>query len=61
MLSDVRGYYGFTKDFSQAGYFETEQSQQIVRELWPPGPSGSPQAQLTRRGICLTRIVPHQV
>ena len=33
MLSDVRGYYGFTKDFSQAGYFETEQSQQIVREL----------------------------
>ena len=33
MLSDVRSYYGFTKDFSQAGYFETEQSQQIVKEL----------------------------
>jgi len=33
MLSDVRSYYGFTKDFSQAGYFETGQSQQIVKEL----------------------------
>lgn len=33
MLSDVRSYYGFAKDFSQAGYFETEQSQQIVKEL----------------------------
>src|SRR5262245_9212795 len=33
MLSDVRTYYGFDKDFSQAGYFETEHSQQIVREL----------------------------
>ena len=33
MLSDVRSYYGFTKDFSQAGYFETNQSQQIVKEL----------------------------
>jgi len=33
MLSDVRGYYGFTKDFGQAGYFETSQSQQIVKEL----------------------------
>ena len=25
--------YGFTKDFGQAGYFETGQSQQIVKEL----------------------------
>ena len=33
MLSEVRSYYGFIKDFSQAGYFETSQSQQIVKEL----------------------------
>jgi type II secretory pathway predicted ATPase ExeA len=33
MLSDVRSYYGFLRDFSQAGYFETGQSQQIVQEL----------------------------
>jgi type II secretory pathway predicted ATPase ExeA len=33
MLSDVRSYYGFIKDFGQAGYFETGQSQQIVQEL----------------------------
>ena len=33
MLSDVRSYYGFTKEFSQAGYFETGQSQQIAKEL----------------------------
>ena len=33
MLSDVRNYYGFAKDFGQAGYFETEHSEQIVREL----------------------------
>jgi len=33
MLSDVRSHYGFTKDFGQAGYFETDQSQQIVKEL----------------------------
>jgi type II secretory pathway predicted ATPase ExeA len=33
MWSDVRSYYGFAKDFAQAGYFETEQSQQIVKEL----------------------------
>jgi type II secretory pathway predicted ATPase ExeA len=33
MLSDVRSYYGFTKDFGQAGYYETGQSQQIVKEL----------------------------
>ncbi len=33
MLSDVRSYYGFAKDFSQAGYYETGQSQQIVKEL----------------------------
>jgi type II secretory pathway predicted ATPase ExeA len=33
MLSEVRSYYGFTKDFGQAGYFETGQSQQIVKEL----------------------------
>ena len=33
MLSDVRSYYGFVKDFGQAGYFETGQSQQIVQEL----------------------------
>jgi type II secretory pathway predicted ATPase ExeA len=28
-----RSYYGFSKDFYQAGYFETQQSQQIVNEL----------------------------
>ena len=33
MLSDVRNYYGLAKDFGQAGYFETEHSEQIVREL----------------------------
>jgi len=33
MLSDVRSYYGFARDFAQAGYFETAHSQQIVREL----------------------------
>jgi type II secretory pathway predicted ATPase ExeA len=33
MLSDVRSYYGFAKDFGQAGYFETGQSQRIVQEL----------------------------
>jgi hypothetical protein len=33
MLSDVRNYYGLAKDFRQAGYFETEHSEQIVREL----------------------------
>ena len=33
MLSEVRSYYGFSKDFGQAGYFETGQSQQIVKEL----------------------------
>lgn len=33
MLSDVRNYYGLAKDFGQAGYFENEHSEQIVREL----------------------------
>ena len=33
MLSDVRNYYGLSRDFGQAGYFETEHSEQIVREL----------------------------
>lgn len=33
MLSDVRSYYGFSKDFAQAGYFETGPSEQIVKEL----------------------------
>src|SRR5215469_13988017 len=33
MLSDVRNYYGLAKDFGQAGYFETEHCEQIVREL----------------------------
>jgi type II secretory pathway predicted ATPase ExeA len=33
MLSEVRNYYGLVKDFGQAGYFETEHSDQIVREL----------------------------
>ena len=31
MLSDVRNYYGLTKDFGQVGYYETGQSQQIVK------------------------------
>ena len=33
MLSDVRNHYGLAKDFGQAGYFETEHCEQIVREL----------------------------
>jgi type II secretory pathway predicted ATPase ExeA len=33
MLSEVRSYYGFIKDFGQTGYYETSQSQQIVKEL----------------------------
>src|SRR5260370_7433169 len=33
MVSDVRNYYGLARDFGQAGYFETEHSEQIVREL----------------------------
>jgi type II secretory pathway predicted ATPase ExeA len=33
MLSDVRNYYGLMKDFEQVGYYETGQSQQIVKEL----------------------------
>jgi energy-coupling factor transporter ATP-binding protein EcfA2 len=33
MLSDVRNYYGLARDFGQAGYFETEHSEQIVNEL----------------------------
>ena len=33
MLSEVRNYYGLVRDFGQAGYFETEDSEQIVSEL----------------------------
>jgi len=33
MLSEVRNYYGVARDFGQAGYFETEHSEQIVSEL----------------------------
>ena len=33
MLSDVRNYYSLARDFGQAGYFETEHSEQIVSEL----------------------------
>jgi type II secretory pathway predicted ATPase ExeA len=33
MLSEVRSYYGFVKDFSQLGCFEAEQPQQIIKEL----------------------------
>lgn len=33
MLSEIRSYYGFTKDFADAGYFEAENSQQAVKEL----------------------------
>jgi type II secretory pathway predicted ATPase ExeA len=33
MLSEVRTYYGFTKDFTEAGYFEAENAQQAVREV----------------------------
>jgi hypothetical protein len=33
MLSDVRNHYGLARDFGQAGYFETEHSEQIVSEL----------------------------
>jgi hypothetical protein len=33
MRSHTRSYYGFSEDFCQAGYFETEASQRIVKEL----------------------------
>jgi hypothetical protein len=33
MLSDFRNYYGLARDLGQAGYFETEHSEQIVGEL----------------------------
>jgi hypothetical protein len=33
MLSDVRNYYDLARDLGQAGYFETEHSEQIVGEL----------------------------
>jgi type II secretory pathway predicted ATPase ExeA len=33
MLTEVRSYYGFARDFAQAGYFDSEQSQQIAEEL----------------------------
>jgi type II secretory pathway predicted ATPase ExeA len=33
MSSEVRNYYGLARDFGQGGYFETEHSEQIVREL----------------------------
>ena len=33
MLSDVREYYGLVREISQSGYFETAQSQQILKEL----------------------------
>ncbi len=33
MLTDVMYYYGIGKDFQGAGYFETENHQQIVKEL----------------------------
>ena len=33
MLSDVRKYYGLVREIGQSGYFETAQSQQILKEL----------------------------
>lgn len=33
MLSEVMNYYGLARDFGQAGYFETEQSRQVLKEL----------------------------
>jgi len=33
MLSEVMSYYGLTRDFQGAGYFETENHQQIIKEL----------------------------
>jgi type II secretory pathway predicted ATPase ExeA len=33
MLSEVMIYYGLARDFGQAGYFETEQSRQLLKEL----------------------------
>jgi type II secretory pathway predicted ATPase ExeA len=33
MLSDVKEYYGLTRDLGQSGYFETTQSQQSFKEL----------------------------
>ena len=33
MLSDVMSYYGLSRDFQGAGYFETENHQQIIKEL----------------------------
>jgi type II secretory pathway predicted ATPase ExeA len=33
MLSDVMDYYGLTRNFQGAGYFETEHHQQLLKEL----------------------------
>jgi len=33
MLSDVKEYYGLTRDLGKSGYFETAQSQQTFKEL----------------------------
>jgi len=33
MLSDVMEYYGLTRDFHRAGYFETDHHKQIFKEL----------------------------
>ena len=33
MLSEVMIYYGLARDFGQAGYFETDQSRQLLKEL----------------------------
>lgn len=33
MLSDVMGYFGLNCEFDQAGYFETEHHQYLVKEI----------------------------
>lgn len=33
MLSDLMAYYGLTRDFQYVGFFETEHSRQMVKEL----------------------------
>lgn len=33
MLSDLMEYYGLSRDFQNAGYFETEEHQKILKEL----------------------------
>jgi hypothetical protein len=33
MLSDTMSHFGLTREFDQAGYFETEHHQFLIREI----------------------------